>query len=274
MKHLSSKDLILIFLITAIYVIIILFPIFKYETYILGFLILFFLFTGYSLISLLRPNENYRDILKKPVLILQFSIFLILSASVILKFSSLGLNLKLLIMVLAIITMVLSILSYIHRIYYFKSHERKVEITKIEKLPEKKSTQKQPKIYKSSSLIDLLIIDLLSIFTIISFFIPLLNISLLHNILGGLFMLFLSGYVTIVILLPKKGDLGLFVRLALSIGLSLPITSLVGLALYFTNYGINVNSILFSLAILTLILSVFAIIRRIRIVQSFYVFQV
>ncbi len=125
MKRLLSKDLGLIFLLTTTYIILVSFPNLNYGKYFLdlGFLILLLLFTGYSLISLLRPEENYSNILKKPVLILEFSVLLILTISLILKFSYLGLNLRLLVMVLAAVTMILSILAYIRRINYFKSND-------------------------------------------------------------------------------------------------------------------------------------------------------
>ena len=125
MKRLLSKDLGLIFLLTTTYIILVSFPNLNYGKYFLdlGFLVLLFLFTGYSLISLLRPEENYSNILKKPVLILEFSVLLILTISLILKFSYLGLNLRLLVMVLAAVTMILSILAYIRRINYFKSND-------------------------------------------------------------------------------------------------------------------------------------------------------
>jgi len=69
---------------------------------------------------LLRPEENYNDILKKPILILEFSVLLFISLSVILKFSSLGLHLKSLTLFLSLITMFLTIAAYIRRTNYFK----------------------------------------------------------------------------------------------------------------------------------------------------------
>jgi len=124
MKSFKSKDLMIIFLLSSIYIIIRLNPyhlvfnrsILEYVSF-----ILLILFLGYSLISLLRPEENYTDILKKPVGLLAFSALLIISVSVLLKFSSLGLHLKSLTLVLSIITMFLSLAAYIRRIRYFKS---------------------------------------------------------------------------------------------------------------------------------------------------------
>ena len=132
MKSFKSKDLMIIFLLSSIYIIITSYPyhldfnrsILEYFSF-----ILLILFLGYSLISLLRPEENYIDILKKPARLLAFSALLIISVSVILKFSSLGLHLKSLTLVLSLITMFLSLAAYIRRIRYFKSNRNdKIEV--------------------------------------------------------------------------------------------------------------------------------------------------
>ena len=266
MQHLLSKDLGIIFLLSAIYIFNMSFSNLYNGRFIIdiGFLILFLLFTGYSIISLLRPEENYSNILRKPVLILEFSVLIILAISLILKFSSLGFNLKLLVMVLSIITMIITIGAYIRRINYYKLGGEPAQINKNQKSTEKNSIQKQRVIFNLNDHKNLLIIDLLSIFTLFSFFNHTLNIGLLHNILGGLYMLLLPGYITIVALIPKTKELGLIIRLGISVGLSLPITSLIGVGLHYTKYGITVNSLLFVLAILTLILTVVAHIRMLR----------
>jgi uncharacterized membrane protein len=111
MQSLKSKDLMTIFLLTSIYVIVISYPYhLNFNRSVLEFVsfALLFLFSGYSFISLLRPEENYIDILKKPVLLLEFSVLLIITLSLILKFSSLGLHLRTLTLVLSVITMFLS----------------------------------------------------------------------------------------------------------------------------------------------------------------------
>jgi len=134
MKHLLSKDLGLIFLLTTIYIIIISFPhlIYNKSFLELGFLILLFLFAGYSLISLLRPEENYHNILHKPVLILEFSVLMILAVSIILKFSSLGLHLMILVSVMSIITMVFTISAYVRRIGYYNSNGKNIISTSLD----------------------------------------------------------------------------------------------------------------------------------------------
>jgi homopolymeric O-antigen transport system ATP-binding protein len=119
MNRLKSKDLMFIFIMASIYIMIISYQNLNFNKSILEdiFLILLFIFSGYSLLSLIRPEENYIEIFKKPVLLLEFSVLLILSISIILKFSVLGFNLQNLTIILAIITMFLSIMAYIRRIY-------------------------------------------------------------------------------------------------------------------------------------------------------------
>ena len=95
-------------------------------------IILLILFTGYPLISFLRPEKNYINILKKPLPLLGFNILLILIVSIILRFSSIGLHLKSLTLFLSLITMFLTVIAYIRRIRYFNSMGDKI----IEKSPE------------------------------------------------------------------------------------------------------------------------------------------
>lgn len=273
MKRLLSKDLVLIFLLTSIYIIIISFPKLNFYKYPLEivFFVMSFLFLGYSLIALLRPEENYRDILHKPVLILEFSVLLILSVSVILKFSSLGLDLLLLVMVLSIITMILSISAYIRRINYYKSHDPGQMITETQEekilspVKRKKSVNKPRKHFKLSMHGDLILLDLLSVFTIVSFNMSLPFTSLIHYVVGLFYILLLSGYSVQAVLFPDKKSLGKKERLGLSFAISLPISSIIGLVLNYTKYGISITSLLLPLVILTLIISIYAHIRRNRV---------
>jgi homopolymeric O-antigen transport system ATP-binding protein len=127
MSSLRSKDLISIFLLSSIYILILNYPNLQLNRSILEdvALILLFLFSGYSLISLLHPEENYNNILKKPVLLLEFSVLLIIIISILLKSSSLGLHLITLTLVLSVITMILAVAAYIRRIRYFNSMKNK-----------------------------------------------------------------------------------------------------------------------------------------------------
>ncbi len=80
----------------------------------------------------------------------------------------------------------------------------------------------------------------------------------LRYIFGSIFVLFLPGYSLIEALYPKPESLQPLERLALSIGLSLAIVPLVGLVLNYTPWGIRLTPIVFSLTILTILLSLYS----------------
>ena len=80
--------------------------------------------------------------------------------------------------------------------------------------------------------------------------------------LGSIFVLYLSGFSLIESLFPKREDLEPIERLALSIGLSLAVVPLVGLVLNYTPWGIRLDPVFLSLAILTIALSALAMRRK------------
>jgi uncharacterized membrane protein len=83
-------------------------------------------------------------------------------------------------------------------------------------------------------------------------------------VLGGVFILFLPGYMLISALYPRAGELDELERLALSIGLSLAIVPLVGLVLNYTPWGITLAPIMVSLAVLAELLGVVTLVRKFR----------
>lgn len=91
-----------------------------------------------------------------------------------------------------------------------------------------------------------------------------LYIMYIRYIVGSILVLFLPGYVTIEALYPKKEDLSPIERLALSIGLSLAITPLIGLILNYTPWGIRLGSILLSLSIYIVLICFIASYRKYR----------
>ncbi len=84
----------------------------------------------------------------------------------------------------------------------------------------------------------------------------------LRYVFGGLLILFLPGYSLIEFLYAKKKELDELTRIALSIGLSLAIVPLVGLALNYTPFGIRLVPVALSLALVTLILLVLALRKK------------
>ena len=84
----------------------------------------------------------------------------------------------------------------------------------------------------------------------------------LRYVFGGLLILFLPGYSLIEFLYAKKKQLDELTRVALSIGLSLAIVPLVGLALNYTPFGIRLVPVALSLTLVTLTLLVLALRKK------------
>lgn len=81
-------------------------------------------------------------------------------------------------------------------------------------------------------------------------------------VLGLPFILFFPGYVLICTLFPREKDLDGVERLALSLGLSIAVTPLIGLALNYTPFGIRLYPVTFSLFLFMLLMSAVAVYRR------------
>lgn len=92
--------------------------------------------------------------------------------------------------------------------------------------------------------------------------------NVLRIILGLPFVLFIPGYTLIAALFPRKSSLESVQRLALSLGLSLAVVPLIGLILNYTTWGINLNSILYSLCGFVFITSIIAWFRQLRLTDS------
>ena len=81
-------------------------------------------------------------------------------------------------------------------------------------------------------------------------------------IIGSIFVLFLPGYVTVQALFPTGRGLDSIERFALSVGLSLAIAPLIGLALNYTPWGVRLDPIMVSLSLFTLAVAAAAAYRR------------
>jgi len=81
-------------------------------------------------------------------------------------------------------------------------------------------------------------------------------------IVGSVFVLFLPGYVTVRALFPEGKELDSIERFALTIGLSLAITPLIGLLLNYTPWGIRLDPIVAALSIFTMGLGIAGTYRK------------
>lgn len=87
---------------------------------------------------------------------------------------------------------------------------------------------------------------------------------ILRWIVGSVFVLFLPGYTSVQALFPSSRDLDDIERVALSIGLSLAITPLIGLLLNYLPWGIRLNPLLASLSLYSGGIGVIGSYRRYR----------
>lgn len=109
---------------------------------------------------------------------------------------------------------------------------------------------------------DLKLVCALTILTIIFVLVPGINHGPVRVILGLFMVLFLPGYTLIAALFPAKDDLDGIERFALSVGLSIAVVPLMGLALNFTSFGIRLVPVLVSISIFTLLMVMVAVFRR------------
>ncbi len=105
----------------------------------------------------------------------------------------------------------------------------------------------------------------LVVFTLlIVFFVNASPLLYVRYVLGGVFILFLPGFMLISALYPRSGELDGLERLALSIGLSLAVVPLDGLMLNYTPWGITLAPIMVSLAVFSEALASGALVRKYR----------
>jgi len=83
-------------------------------------------------------------------------------------------------------------------------------------------------------------------------------------VLGGVFVLFIPGFLLISVLYARSDEMDTLVRVALSIGLSLAVVPLIGLVLNYTPWGIRLEPIMASLALFSEVMAVAWVVRRFR----------
>ncbi|MCL0091512.1 DUF1616 domain-containing protein [Dehalococcoidales bacterium] len=88
--------------------------------------------------------------------------------------------------------------------------------------------------------------------------------DVLRIAIGIPFVLFFPGYTLVAALFPRRDEISIIERLALSFGLSLAVVPLIGLILNYTPWGIRLESILWSIASFIFIMSAVAWFRRKR----------
>lgn len=109
---------------------------------------------------------------------------------------------------------------------------------------------------------DLIVIVAATVATLSCVYVPVLNESFLRILFGLAMVLFIPGYALIAAFFPARGDLDGIERVALSFGLSIAVTPLIGLALNYTPWGIRLDPILVSLTLFSLAMAAVAWYRR------------
>lgn len=109
---------------------------------------------------------------------------------------------------------------------------------------------------------DLIVIVAATVATMLCVYVPVLNESFLRILFGLAMVLFIPGYALIAAFFPARGDLDGIERVALSFGLSIAVTPLIGLALNYTPWGIRLDPILVSLTLFSLAMAAVAWYRR------------
>ena len=116
--------------------------------------------------------------------------------------------------------------------------------------------------FKEASPADLTVALVWLAASILAIYLPVLNETPIKGILIVPGILFFPGYCLIAALFLKNEDISLAERIALSIGLSIAIVPLIGLALNFTPFGIHLHSFMISLTVFILVMILVAHYRR------------
>jgi uncharacterized membrane protein len=106
------------------------------------------------------------------------------------------------------------------------------------------------------------ILALLAATALLILVIVLLPSNAARIVLGLPFLLFFPGYILVAALFPRRTDLDVIKRVALSLLLSIAVTALIGLVLNYTSWGIRLYPILISISIFILVASGIAWYRR------------
>ncbi|MBI4232830.1 MAG: DUF1616 domain-containing protein [Chloroflexi bacterium] len=88
------------------------------------------------------------------------------------------------------------------------------------------------------------------------------HLRVLQVLLGLPFVLFWPGYAVVSALFPRKRELPGIERLILGVGVSIALTSLLGLALNFTPWGVRLTPILVAIAAVVVVAGAGAYLRR------------
>lgn len=116
---------------------------------------------------------------------------------------------------------------------------------------------------------DILIVTLLAVFCMISVSMSELNGNYILIVVEYLFIIFLPGYSIMTIIFPRRNDLKIIERLALSFILSIAITLLSGITLKYITSETILTSTIFLISMFTLFIQPVLFLRREQVSESF-----
>jgi uncharacterized membrane protein len=109
---------------------------------------------------------------------------------------------------------------------------------------------------------DLILVEIWLSASLITIYLPILNTTWVRYLFTIPLVLFIPGYCLIAALFPKKDDIDIMERVALSFGLSFAIIPFIGLGLNFTPWGIQLHSLVLVVSLFTLVLILVTFYRR------------
>ncbi|MBM4242032.1 MAG: DUF1616 domain-containing protein, partial [Euryarchaeota archaeon] len=280
-----ARDLLVVGLLTVICLLLLLIsPLNKPPLRIIPSLIILFFLPGYSFIAALYLKLGDLGWLKQLLLTIISSIFLVLLVCILTNYFIPGIPQFNIFIIIAVITFILVTIAYIRRIRIYKevlgeSAEEGFEVgeektirpsmeMEDEILEKPAEVEEKRWLFARYFLGDIALVVLFTVLCILFVLISPLNKTFIRIILGLLLILFLPGYCLIAALFPRKGDLDGVERVALSFGLSIAITPLIGLLLNYTPFGIRLEPILISLSVFTFLLAMVSYIRRLRLPED------
>lgn len=219
-------------------------------------ILIFLLLPGYALIAVISPQFGQNTLFKRAVLSFIVSLLLTI-VTLLIPVETPPFQ------ILVFLTVVLSILALLRRGIFPGRPSVKSKAGK-----DVKEDKSATKTHVNGFPHDLLLVMVLTLLSSLFILVPFLNETIVRTLLGLSLVLFLPGYALIASLFPKRDDLDTIERLALSFGLSIAITPLIGLVLNYTPFGIRLDPILICLTCFTLILSATAYLRRNRLPEE------
>jgi uncharacterized membrane protein len=119
-----------------------------------------------------------------------------------------------------------------------------------------------PSVLVSGMALDLKLVLAFILVAVLVIYLPFVSETMARPAVGILMLLFVPGYSLIAALFPGKSDLGRMERVALSLGLSIAVSSLIGLALNYTPWGIRIDPLVICLSVFAIICVSIANMRR------------